>query len=80
MKDLFNLLGAILLVMFMLVLCWLLITFPYYLIWNWAIVPLTGIVKINFAQAMIMSLLVNIAYMCYAMVYDSEEVPDDRDI
>ena len=80
MKDLINLFGAILLVISMIVMCWLLVSLPYYLIWNWLLAPIAGFATITFAESMVMSFLVNVIYMCYAMTYDSEKVPDDKDI
>lgn len=80
MKDLINLCGAILLIISMIVLCWLLVSLPYYLIWNWLLAPVGGFTTISFAESMVLSFLVNLVYMCYAMIYDSEKVPDDKDI
>ena len=80
MKDLINLFGAILLIISMIVMCWLLVSLPYYLIWNWVLAPIMGIAAISFAESMVISFLVNVVYMCYVMIYDSEKVPDDKDI
>ena len=80
MKDLINLFGAILLIISMIVMCWLLVSLPYYLIWNWLLAPIMGFAAISFAESMVISFLVNVVYMCYVMIYDSEKVPDDKDI
>ena len=80
MKELLNLLGAVLLIITIIVSCWLLVTLPYYLIWNWAISPLLGLWELNYYQCMILAFLFNLGYMFYAAAYDSKKVPDDRDI
>ena len=80
MKDLLNLFGAVLLMIAIVTSCWLLVTLPYYLIWNWVMVPLIGIYELNFFQCMVLSFLFNMGYMFWAMAYDSKQVPADRDI
>lgn len=80
MKTLLELVGIILIILSLILMTWLVVTLPYWLFWNYILVPIFGIVYLNFAQCMILAFLINIGFMAYASIYSSEKVPDDRDI
>jgi len=75
-----NLFVACLIFLLMIIGTWVVVTLPYYLIWNWLLAPIFAAGFLTFIECMALSFLVNIFYMTYVMAYDSKKVSDKEDI
>ena len=80
MKDIMNLFAACLIFLLMIVGTWVVVTLPYYLIWNLLLVSILALSVLNFLECMALSFLINMMYATYVMAYDSKKVSDKEDI